>query len=100
MRISKAAKIGFLIDNGYLILEGYGLNTRLRYTGKPVEEEYLVDVNGNHLRDLEEWDLFYYDRLFRMYDLRRRYVDNHFYLDRRIWMKPEQEMDASNPKDE
>lgn len=37
MRISKAARIGFLIDNGYLRLEGYGLNTRLRYTGKPIE---------------------------------------------------------------
>lgn len=91
---------GLLYRNGYITSECHRFRVVYRYTGKPVEEEYLVDENGDHLRDLEEWTMFYYDKLLRMDKLLRNYVDNHFYLDRRIWMKPEQEMGTSNPIDE
>lgn len=50
----------------YRVLKGHGYIeedcrrhlSRYSYTGKPVEEEYITDENGSHLRDDDEMHLF------------------------------------------
>ena len=49
----------FLYRKGYIVGECHRFREIYRYTGKPVEEEYPVDENGSHLRDEEEWEVFF-----------------------------------------
>lgn len=74
---SKAKEAGFLIDNGYLRMDGYGCHTRLHYTGKPVENQeyrpserrtidYETTKGMDHLHLLRM--LGYWERVLRCHD--------------------------------
>lgn len=73
----------FLYRKGYIVGECHRFREIYRYTGKPVEEEYLVDENGSHLRDEEEWEVFFGQARREMDDL---YV--HYCLESRCSDEP------------